>query len=154
MTVIPIRQSHECHRAAGPADHCRSTAIRGTFRSPRGLTGTMHGILRLEHFRVGPEGPVVEGVFAGELVDGDGAHIGVGSRRQSASVHLDGPVRTESPKRPAPSHEPRATIGPATVDLMGFVVSIPAVAVPAPCAMGLCSHANDSTSNDADTEER
>ncbi len=84
-----------------------------------------------------------------------------GMVRTSASAAAPSPyrsprrvsVRTEVSERPERSPN-RGHHGPATVDLMGFVVEHPAVAVPAPCAMGLSSHANDSTSNDADPEER
>jgi hypothetical protein len=109
----------------------------------------MQGTLRIEHFSMGPHGAAVEGVFAGELFDGAGGHIGRGSRRQSATVHLTGPTPTTSPRRYERTSTTSAVIGPVTVDLMGFVVCVSRITIPARCAMGRCSHQNN-----AEIEER
>lgn len=100
----------------------------------------MQGTLRIEHFSMGPRGAAVEGVFTGELFDSAGAHIGRGSRRQSATVHLTGPTPATSPRGHERSSTTSAIIEPVTVDLMGFEVSIPPITIPARCAMGRCSH--------------
>jgi hypothetical protein len=100
----------------------------------------MQGTLRIEDFTMGPGGAAVEGVFTGELLDGAGAHIGWGSRRHSARVHLSGPTLIPSPRSHERSSTTSAIIDPVTVDLMGFEVSIPPITIPARCAMGRCSH--------------
>jgi hypothetical protein len=100
----------------------------------------MQGTLRIEHFSMGPRGAAVEGVFTGELFDGAGAHIGWGSRRQSATVHLTGPTPTTSKRSQERSSTTSAITDPVTVDLMGFEVSIQPITIPARCAMGRCSH--------------
>ena len=152
MTVIPIGRPHQPNREPNrepsrepsrvpkSREPCRSTPIRGAFQCPRGLTGMMQGTLRIEHFSMGPHGAAVEGVFTGELFDGAGAHIGRGSRRQSATVHLTGPTPAPSPRSHERSSTTSAIIEPVTVDLMGFEVSIPPITIPARCAMGRCSH--------------
>ncbi len=141
MNVTPLRPTRESHEGPGPHGPCRAPAIHGRFRSPRGGSGTMHGTFRLEHVRAGPGGLNVEGVIAGELFDGDGTHLGRGSRRQTLPARIDGPWGSRLPAIPAAGTA--ATIGPVEVDLMGFAVSINAVSVPTACAMGVCSHHDD-----------
>ena len=103
----------------------------------------MEGILRLEHFRMARHGPVVDCVFAGELFDGAGTHIGRGSRRESIGVRLNGPVLTDSATGRKRSSTTNAIVDPLTVDLMGFSVSIPETTMAARCAMGQCIHQKD-----------
>lgn len=97
-----------------------ATPIHGTFRSPRGLAGSMHGSLRLERVGVEADGLRVAGVFTGELLDADGTSIGVGSRRQVAPAMV-----------PDDGDGGHVLIGPVQVDLLGLDVSIPAFAVSA-----------------------
>jgi hypothetical protein len=132
----------------------------------------MQGVLRLERFLSGPDGGRVEGVFAGELFDGDGTHLGRDSRRQSAITDIWRPEDLDDPSNPsdpidsnhlierndpirpnvqsgaltraqrALAPDARATIRPAHVDLMGLVVTVQPVTIPAVCAMGVCNHAD------------
>lgn len=97
-----------------------ATPIHGTFRSPRGLAGSMHGSLRLERVGVEAGRLRVAGVFTGELLDADGTSIGVGSRRQVAPAMV-----------PDDGDGGHVLIGPVQVDLLGLDVSIPAFAVDA-----------------------
>jgi len=127
MTVIPLPDRWSSARAPGGCS-CRSIPIHGTFRSPRGRSGTMRGSLRLQRLSMTPEGACAEGVFTGELFDADGSRVGTGSRRQSAPAGIGGPEGSS------------VTIGPLDIDLMGFVISVPAISVPAPCAVGDCTH--------------
>jgi hypothetical protein len=137
----------------------------------------MRGVLRLERFISGPGGGRVEGVFAGELFDGDGTHLGRDSRRQSALADIWGPgdlkdhtglsgpttaggadVSTGARTLEAEGapEDARATIRPAHVDLMGLVVTVQPVTMPASCAMGVCDHtggANFGASADTKREE-
>ena len=162
MTVIPMTRpdarSREPSSVSGrdpePRYPCGSIPVRGTFQCPRGLTGTMQGILRLEHFRMGRHGAVVDCVFAGELFDGAGTHIGRGSRRESTPLHLSGPVLTDSATGRKRASTTNAVIDPVTVDVMGFAVSIPETTIPARCAMGQCIHRNDCVADNRETEER
>jgi hypothetical protein len=129
----------------------------------------MRGVLRLERFLAGRGGGRVEGVFAGELFDGDGTHLGRDSRRQSALADIWSPDDLKDPgdrrgptypsdltRATRPTASPgartrgadgapegaRATIRPAHVDLMGLVVTVQPVTMPASCAMGVCNHAD------------
>jgi len=88
----------------------------------------MTGTLRLQRLSVTAQGTSVEGVFTGELFDADGSRVGTGSRRQSVPAGVGGP------------DDGSVTIGPVDIDLMGFVISVPPISVPAPCATGDCTH--------------
>lgn len=110
----------------GPrASASESTAITGTFRSPRGRSGVMVGSLRLQRLVIAPRGTFVTGVFTGELREPDGSLVGVDSRRASAPADL---VRDESGLRPV--------VRPLQLDLLGLTVDIgsfvvePALAFP------------------------
>ena len=110
MTVIQFPQRP-------PSGRDSDIPISGTFPSPSGRSGTMTGWLRVERLRLDREHSSVEGVFTGELVDADGQRIGSCSRRHSA------------PARTGESDDDPITVGPVDVDLMGLVVSVPAVSV-------------------------
>ena len=121
MTVLAFSP-----RPRGPwVSPSESTAITGTFRSPRGRSGTMVGSLRLQRLVIAPRGTFVTGVFTGELREPDGSLVGVDSRRASAPADL---VRDESGLRPI--------VRPLQLDLMGITIDIgsfgiePALAFP------------------------
>ena len=100
-----------------PSGHDSDIPISGTFPSPSGRSGTMTGWLRVERLRLDRNHSSVDGVFTGELFDADGQRIGSCSRRQSA------------PARTGESDDGPVTVGPVDVDLMGLLVSVPAVRV-------------------------
>jgi len=79
------------------------------------------GTYRLERF-VSQFGQLAAvGVFAGALVDADGAEIGVGSRQQTVAVEV-----TEGPTGVV------ARLGPVDVNLFGFLVGVDEIAVDLP----------------------
>ena len=90
-----------------------ATAVRGTFRSPKGKVGAMSGWLRLDRFVLDDDELKAAGVFTGELIDADGTLIGVGSCRKTVPAEIS---------RSAGGIV--ATIGPVDVDLLGLVVTI------------------------------
>ena len=110
MTVIAFPP-----RPAGTdlADAGSHHAVTGTFRSPRGRSGEMHGILRVAELRQAPSGVRLEGVFTAELREADGTRIGVDSRRTTVAPEL---VRQER------CHQ--LVIGPLDLDLMGITVHV------------------------------
>ncbi len=121
MTVIAFRP----RRGGLRTPDGDSTAITGSFRSPRGRLGSMSGHLRLQRLVIAPRGAFVTGVFTGELREPDGALIGVDSRRATAPADL---VRDDEGMRPAVRH--------LRLDLMGISVDVdpfeiaPALAFP------------------------
>lgn len=85
MTVIPIT----ARRKPGSGQQQRAvTPVTGSLNSPSGRTGTFAGSFRMERFTSPAGEPAVSGVFTGELRDADGSHIGVGSRRHTATVEV------------------------------------------------------------------
>lgn len=90
-----------------------ATAVRGTFRSPKGKVGAMSGWLRLGRFVLDADQLKATGVFTGELVDADGTLVGVDSCRKTVPAEIS---------RSAGGIV--ATIGPVDVDLLGLVVTI------------------------------
>jgi hypothetical protein len=127
MSVIAFRpRPVSGSRAAAPSSPGgEGTVVSGTFRSPRGRSGSMTGHLRLQRLVIVPRGAFVTGVFTGELREPDGALVGVDSRRATAPADL---VRDESGLRPV--------VRPLQLDLMGITVDIhpfaiePALAFP------------------------
>jgi hypothetical protein len=111
MTVIAFqpRPSRRSPRSTGG----EGTTISGTFRSPRGRSGSMVGHLRLQRLVIAPRGAFVTGVFTGELREPDGTLVGVDSRRATAPADL---VRDENGLRPV--------VRPLRLDLMGITVEI------------------------------
>lgn len=90
-----------------------ATAVRGTFRSPKGKVGAMSGWLRLDRFVLVADELQAAGVFTGELIDADGTLIGVGSCRKTVPAEIS---------RSAGGIV--ASIGPVDVDLLGLIVHI------------------------------
>ena len=116
MTVIAFRPRP---RRGGPrTPDGDSTAITGTFRSPRGRSGSMSGHLRLQRLVIAPRGAFLTGVFTGELREPDGTLIGVDSRRATAPADL---VRDDGGMRPV--------VRPLQLDLMGITVDVDAFAI-------------------------
>jgi len=96
-------------------------AATGRFAASSGKTGAFTGTYRLERF-VSQFGQLAAvGVFAGALVDADGAEIGVGSRQQTVAVEV-----TEGPAGVV------ARLGPVDVNLFGFLVGVDEIAVTLP----------------------
>ena len=113
MRADQVLRQPDSPQGARRAASEREARIEGTFKSPRGDTGTMSGWLRLARFVVVRGKLYAVGVFAGELRHADGTRIGVGSRRQLApAVISNGPAGTV------------AEIGPVEVDLLGLTVDI------------------------------
>ena len=113
MRTTPVPENRTDAEPPARPSLTHATAVRGTFRSPKGKVGAMSGWLRLDRFVVAAEGLQAAGVFTGELIDGDGTLIGVGSRRKTVPASI--------------SHAERgimATIGPVDVDLLGLLVTI------------------------------
>jgi len=123
MTVIAFRP-RPGSESSSPAEGVEGqTAITGTFRSPRGGLGTMHGHLRLQRMVIAPRGAFVRGVFTGELLEPDGTPVGVDSRRCVVPADLtrcDGVLR--------------AVVRPMQLDLMGIMVHVDAFVVSADMA--------------------
>ena len=94
------------------------TAIRGTFRSPRGRSGQMLGSMRLQRLVLVPRGAFITGVFTGELHEPDGTLIGIDSRRATVPADL---VRDDTGLHPM--------VRPLRLELMGIPVDILAFAV-------------------------
>ena len=92
--------------------------MTGTFRSPRGRSGTMTGHLRLQRLVLAPRGAFVTGVFTGELREPDGTLVGVDSRRATVPADL---VRDEDGLHPV--------VRPLRLDLMGIAIEVPAFAI-------------------------
>ena len=90
-----------------------ATAVRGTFRSPKGKVGAMSGWLRLDRFVLVADELQAAGVFTGELIDADGTLVGIGSCRKTVPAEIS---------RSAGGIV--ATIGPVDVDLLGLAVTI------------------------------
>jgi hypothetical protein len=88
-------------------------AIKGTFRSPRGRTGTKSGHLR-QRLVIVPRGAFITGVFTGELRETDGTLVGAGSRRATVSADLE---RDESGLQPVAR--------PLQLDRMGITIEVP-----------------------------
>lgn len=122
MTVIAFRPRPR-PRADMPTPTDAQTSFAGTFRSPRGRTGSMTGHLRVLKLVITPRGAFVTGVFTGELREPDGALIGIDSRRCTVAANLqrrDGGLRAE--------------VRPMRLDLMGISVHVPAFLVGAEVA--------------------
>ena len=115
MPVIPFPQRQRNGEPAPARPLNREARIHGTFRSPRGGLGTMTGWLRLDRFQVVSDRLRAAGVFTGELLDSEGAKIGVCSRRKTVPAELARSL-----------HDMAVVIGPVDVDLLGLTVSIPA----------------------------
>ncbi|KGN42064.1 hypothetical protein [Knoellia aerolata] len=116
MTVIAFRPRPTTGKPRPTDDD--ATAITGSFRSPRGRTGTMSGHLRLQRLVVVPRGAFVTGVFTGELREFDGTLVGVDSRRCTVPADLR---RSDDGLQ--------AVIRPLHLDLMGIDVDVGAFAV-------------------------
>lgn len=116
MTVIAFRPRPSRGGLRTPDGD--STAITGTFRSPRGRAGSMIGHLRLQRLVIAPRGAFVTGVFTGELREPDGTLIGVDSRRATAPADL---VRDDGGMRPV--------VRPLRLDLMGIAIDIDPFAI-------------------------
>lgn len=112
MTVLAFRPRPNLEGLHPPDSE--GTAVKGTFRSPRGRTGTMSGRLRLQRLVIIPRGAFITGVFTGELREADGTLIGVGSRRATVPADLE---RAESGLRPV--------VRPLQLDLMGITIDVP-----------------------------
>jgi hypothetical protein len=128
MTVIQFPQHPPPERNPDHSCVCRSVPIRGTFRAPGGLDGTMTGSLRLRQVRMSVDPPRVDAVFTGELFDGQGERIGTCSRRQSAPALL------------GDTDDAPLIIGPVRVDLMGLAVKVPEIRIPRTCDAHGCQH--------------
>ena len=111
MTVIAFRPRPTRGGLRPPGSD--GIAITGTFRSPRGRSGTMTGSLRLQRLVIVPRGAFVTGVFTGELYEPDGTLVGVDSRRASAPADL---VPCDSGLRPV--------VRPLQLDLMGIAIDV------------------------------
>ncbi len=116
MTVIAFRPRPSRGGVRTPDGD--STAITGTFRSPRGRPGCMTGHLRLRRLVIAPRGAFVTGVFTGELREPDGTLIGVDSRRATAPADL---VRDDRGMRPV--------VRPLQLDLMGITIEVDPFAI-------------------------
>ena len=115
MSVIPSSPRYGNEEPAPVRPLNREVRIHGTFLSPSAGRGTMSGWLRLERFQVVSDRLCAAGVFTGELVDSDGATVGVGSRRLTVPAEIDRSL-----------HDLAVLIGPVDVDLLGLSVRIPA----------------------------
>ena len=114
MTVIPLftRRAKRPRPGTGPPLPADVVAT-GTFRSPSGRAGAFTGTYRLERF-VSQFGQLAAaGVFAGELTDSDGSHIGMGSRRHTLAVEV---IATRTTLL--------ARLGPVDINLLGIIVTI------------------------------
>lgn len=109
MTVIEF-PPRTMGQAAYAVNH---HTVTGTFRSPRGRRGEMHGILRVAGMQPTPHGAVLSGVFTAELREDDGDVIGLDSRRATVPAEV---VEGES--------GPLLLVGPVDVDLMGITVHV------------------------------
>jgi hypothetical protein len=116
MNVIAFRPRPSRSGPHAGADD--GTAIRGTFRSPRGRCGQMIGSVRLQRLVLVPRGAFITGVFTGELHEPDGTLIGVDSRRATAPADL---LRDETGLHPI--------VRPLRLELMGIPVDIPSFAI-------------------------
>jgi hypothetical protein len=117
--VIPFPQPASPRKHAPDAGLPVEARIQGTFRSPRGRSGRMTGRVRLERFDVVDDRLCAISVVSGELLEPDGATIGVGSRRQAVPAAIVHEVGCTT-----------AVVGPVDVDLMGLTVSLPAFTIP------------------------
>lgn len=118
MSVIPFPPPSGRPHPPPTADAPLEARVEGTFRSPRGRTGRMTGLVRLERFSASDSRLAAVAVVSGELLEPDGTTIGVGSRR----VALPASLARESGRT-------AAVIGPVEVDLMGLTVSLPSFRV-------------------------
>ncbi len=123
MTIISFPTRRRPHLAAlgTPGPGARAT---GSFSSPRSGVGVFSGSYRIaglvsQHGRL-----ALDGVFAGTLVDSDGSHIGMGSRRHTAPVLVS-----------AVGGALELVVGPLEIDLLGFRVTIEALPVDLPAAV-------------------
>jgi hypothetical protein len=116
MTVIAFRPRPS---SGGPiTTDLQGTAITGTFRSPRGRSGTMNGHLRLQRLVIVPRGVFVRGVVTGELREPDGTLIGVDSRRATLPADLE---------RDGGGLQP--VVRPLQLDLMGITIDVQPFAI-------------------------
>jgi hypothetical protein len=113
MRTTPVPQHRTDARPPARPPFAHATAVRGSFRSPKGKVGAMSGWLRLDRFVVAAEGLRAAGVFTGELVDADGTLVGIGSCRKTVPAEI---TRSEAGIA--------AAIGPVDVDLLGLLVTI------------------------------
>lgn len=118
MTVIAFRPRPRPRRGGPRTPDGDSTAITGSFRSPRGRAGSMTGHLRLQRLVIAPRGAFVTGVFTGELREPDGTLIGVDSRRATAPADM---VRDDTGMRPV--------VRSLQLDLMGIVIEVEPFAI-------------------------
>jgi hypothetical protein len=116
MTVIAFRPRHT--RTSSALGEAGGTAVTGTFRSPRGLTGIMTGCLRLQRLVLAPRGVFVTGVFTGELREPDGTLVGRDSSRATAPADL---ARDERGLHPV--------VRSLQLELMGIAVEIEPFAI-------------------------
>lgn len=121
MTVIAFRPRwwHGVgtdHGAGGGASS--QPCVTGTFRSPRGRSGLMKGILRVRALDLGAGAASLDGVFTAELRERDGSLIGVDSRRMTVPADLE----------PHASGR-RLLVGPLDLDLMGITVRVQRFAI-------------------------
>ena len=133
MTVIafPPRPA-----GADAADAGTHHAVTGTFRSPRGRSGEMHGILRVAGLHLVPSGVRLTGVFTAELREADGSLIGLDSRRTTVATEL---VHRESGAQ--------LLVGPLDLDLMGMTVHVQQFTIAPPQALAPIAGAPDQDSD-------
>ena len=110
MTVIAFPRRPSGSDGQHARNHPR---VEGTFQSPRGRRGSMHGTLRVRRFVLGPDGLCLSGVFTAELREDDGTLIGVDSRRATVPVEV---VHDERGSR--------LVVAPVALELMGIVVDV------------------------------
>lgn len=120
MTVLPFTA-----RTTGADDTSRqappdgAVQVTGRFASPGGGQGVFAGTYRLERLLDQYGQLAAAGVFTGELTDAGGERIGLASRRHTAAVEV---VDASSGRS--------VGLGPVDVNLLGFLVTVDAFAVP------------------------
>ncbi len=123
MTIISFPTSRRPHLAAlsTPGPGARAT---GSFSSPSSGVGVFSGSYRIAGL-VSQRGQLaLDGVFAGTLMDSDGSHIGMCSRRHTAPVLVS-----------AVGGALELVVGPLEIDLLGFRVTVEALPVDLPAAV-------------------
>lgn len=120
MTIVPFAARRR-DRSTAAAHLPGASPVIGTFPSPRGSRGTFAGTYRLERLVDQYGQTAAAGVFTGELTDGDGRHLGVGSCRHTAAAELT--------LAPDAFH---AHLGPLDVNLLGFLVTVDEFSITVP----------------------
>jgi hypothetical protein len=121
VTVLPFRRDDRERCATPPAGRAGTAVATGAFRGPTGSSGSFRGTYRLERLLEQFGQLAAAGVFTGELVDADGTHLGIGSRRVTAAVELS-----------SEADSCRASVGPLDVNLIGLVVGVDELTVTVP----------------------